>query len=159
MSPGGPEPTLRAVEALAKRLERGQVPDRHDVRALLLALGVPEESAAGAPEPALARLRGLAGAAAESWRAAVADELERACEEHVQGVDPRYLGHPRFDFRYTLEARERLAARLRAAERLALPLPKRWLDAVLEADRRVAAELARRSADGDGPPITTPLRE
>jgi hypothetical protein len=145
------------VESLAKRLERGQVPDRHDVRAVLLALGVPEESAAGAP--ALARLRGLEGAAAESWGAAVADELERACEEHVLGVDPRYLGHPRFDFRYTLEARERLAARLRAAERLALPLPKRWLDAVLEADQRVAAELARRSADGDAPSITTPLRE
>ena len=44
--------------------------------------------------------------------------MQLACGEHIQGIDPRYLSHPRYDFDYAIGARQRLELRFRALEAL-----------------------------------------
>ena len=70
----------------------------------------------------------------EVWAQAVDAELRMACEEHCRSVDPRYLKLPNYDFDYTVAARERLEARLVAANALGLEPPEELLDRVARAD-------------------------
>lgn len=124
---------LTDLEALARE---GRRPTRYDARALLLALGrLLLEEGAGAAQKELARIRAIQDAPLRGWRRAVREELSLAAAEHVQGVDPRFLSHPRYDFAYALGARERLEQRLRAAEALGISPPEHLLERVAEADR------------------------
>jgi hypothetical protein len=124
----------RALEGLAAMVRAKRKPTRQEARALLIALGRVLADEPEAIEALAPRIREAVGPLLESWEAAVQDELALACAEHVQGVDPRYLGHPRYDFEYTLEARRRLAARLRAAAALGHALPEAWARDVERAD-------------------------
>jgi hypothetical protein len=172
---GGGESLDELLAALRKALERHKVPTRHEARPVLLALGAEivagrnesvdaavralheifpssgpsSEAASRKGEPDDAR-RGSAQAAwSADWRAAVADELSMACTEFVRSVDPQHLTHPRYDFEYTLQARERLELRLRAAERLGLPLGEAWSSQVERADERLEA-VRRKGRPGGG---------
>lgn len=130
-----PSPALEAalteLDAAAKRKHR---PTRQHARALLIALGerLPDE-----PEllPVVSqRLERTLGPLREAWEAALLDELLLACTEHVRSCDPRYFGHPRYDWEYTLVARAQLEARLRAAHALGVPLDAALLRKVERAD-------------------------
>jgi hypothetical protein len=136
------EDAVAAVRALA---EKRKAPTRHHVRDLLLALGAAiragEESEVTRAHAALSVIVPAFG---PRWPAVVADELALACTEHVRSVDPRYLDHPRYDFEYTVAARERLELRLRAAQRLGLPATSEWLARVARADAQLAASMKRR---------------
>jgi len=131
------EDALAGIEALEK--ERGR-PSRHHARPLLVGLGqlllsgTLEES-----ESVKRRLDGLPPAVAETWPAAVADEIAMAATEYIRSVDPRYLDHPKYDWEYTLEARERLADRLRAVRFLGIVLEPGLLAGIERADRGVAS--------------------
>ena len=135
------EAAVRAVEACGT--SRHAV-TRHLVRPVLLQLGqcLAEGRDAEADE-AVSRLGRLSDELRESFGAAVADELEMACTEHIRSVDPRYLLRPDYDLAYTVTARDRLEARLRAAERLGLPADPSTLEHVRRADARL------RSRQGD----------
>lgn len=124
---------LRELAALAPKKRQ---PTRFHARAVLIPLGriLLEEGHAALRDPMkllAATVEPLGGA----WERAVQDELTLACTEHVQGVDPRYLEHPRFDIEYVVSARERLEARLAAASALDLSPPDALLDRVAAADR------------------------
>ena len=143
-----PDRLQAAISRLEALLKEKRGPTRHDARELLIALG---EMLGAGPEAeiedgveAVARITSSDSTFAAAWRAAVADELSLACTEHVRSVDPRYLELPRYDFEYTLAARERLEHRLRAAERLGLPATTAWLEQVARADRLLAERLERR---------------
>ena len=128
---------LSGLEALAKANGR---PSRHDARPLLLELGRELESGpGGAAETAKRRLEALGGPFEEAWVAAVADELAMAATEHVRSADPRYLDHPKYDWRYTLEARELLARRLRAVLFLGIPVDPGLTASIERADRLIEA--------------------
>lgn len=153
MSGAPPDDPSRALQAalgeLERRLKRRRPPTRFEARAVLLALGALVE--ARSPEVALAkeRLGRLVEPVAEAWREAVAEELSLAIAEHVHGVDPRHLDHPRYDFEYTLAARERLEHRLRAASALDLDPAEGLLELVAGADAVLAEALAhRKGTDG-----------
>ncbi len=143
-----PPPTPR--EALAAAIlefeelaRKGARPNRYDARALLLPLGrVLIEEGRAAVREELARIRAVQDAPLRGWRRAVREEIALAAAEHVRGVDPRYLSHPRYDFAYALGARERLEQRLRAAEALGISPPEDLLERVAAADRLL--EEARR---------------
>jgi cell division septum initiation protein DivIVA len=132
----------QAVAELKRRLGAKEVPDRHLVRMALIALGritIDEgEEAARAPAHDLAS---AAEAHAERWEEAFQSEMALAVAEHVHSVDPRYLEMPGYDFAYTIAARERLEARLRAADLLQLAVPEALLDQVATADERLAPHL------------------
>jgi hypothetical protein len=153
----GESPLAAALTAVRKSAQRRQPPTRHDARAVLLALGA--ELAAGRAaeaEAAIVSLHEILRSAAapergdwgERWRAAVADELSMACTEFVRAVDPQYLRHPRYDFEYTIQARERLELRLRAAERMGLPVGEAWRAQVARADEELDAALRRARPGG-----------
>jgi len=133
------------VEDLARK-ERA--PTRQDVRPLLIHLG---ELLQGAADPELeARLKRLREALApirEEWAAVVEQEMQLACAEHIQGVDPRHLDHPRFDFAYVEAARLRLEQRMRALPALGLALAQEWIDRVRQAD--IALEPYLRARRGE----------
>jgi hypothetical protein len=59
----------------------------------------------------------------------------------VRSCDPRYLDHPKYDLVYTVEARERLEARLVVAEKLGLPADEAMLEAVERADGLLQSRL------------------
>jgi len=125
-------------------------PTRHHARAVLVSLGrwMEDESP---PEDATAaigdRLVQLVRPLGEAWEAAVHDELILACTEHVQSVDPRYLDHPRYDFAYTVAAREALEARLRAASALGMSPTEELLDKVTRADALLLPYLGNQHED------------
>ncbi|MBL8859260.1 MAG: hypothetical protein JNL28_12190 [Planctomycetes bacterium] len=145
------DPDFQAVLAdLSKERKDGKLPrpNRFQVRALLVPLGaelLEDEAAAG---PALERVRALIARNPESWARAVDDELSLAVTEHVRSCDPAYLRHPKYDFPYTVDARARLEARLRAAEALDLGADGALLDQIERADELLAPFL---DAHRDGP--------
>ncbi len=133
--------TLKELAELAKKKRQ---PNRFHARELLTALGTLLLAADDGPEPPEAERVRAAVAPFEGWEKAVAEEMSLACTEHVQGVDPRFLKHPRFDFDYLVAARERLEARLRAVEALGLSVPEDLLNRVAEADEVVEPYLRER---------------
>ncbi|MEM7309459.1 MAG: hypothetical protein AAF682_22445 [Planctomycetota bacterium] len=143
------EEALTALEQLSKRKK---APGRWEARALLVPLGMllqaRGEEALATP---LGRARAAAGADAKSWAEAVTEELSLACAEHIQGVDPRYLDLPNFDFDYVLQARERLEARLVAARALGVEAPKQLAEQVTEADARLKPYLDARRKSAESP--------
>lgn len=137
------------LKELAELTKKKRQPNRFHARELLTALGTlilaADEDAPEVPE--VERVR-AAVAPFEDWEKAVAEEMSLACTEHVQGVDPRFLKHPRFDFDYLVAARERLEARLQAVEALGLSVPEDLLNRVAEADEVVEPYLRERR-EGD----------
>lgn len=128
-----------ALKQVAVALAASRVPSRLEARTVLVAIG--SEILAGrdaVAEPALARVREWISAAPVEWRAAIASEIEMAATEHVRAVDPRWLSHPRYDLAYTLAARERLEARLVAAEGLGVDVQESVLQAIERADGLLA---------------------
>jgi hypothetical protein len=127
------ESALAALEALEKK--RGR-PGRHHARPVLVGLG--ELLLSGRPQDAESvkrRLEGLPAGVAGAWPVAVSDEIEMAGTEYVRSVDPRYLDHEKYDWDYTLEARERLADRLRAVRFLGIRIDESLLAGIERADR------------------------
>jgi hypothetical protein len=140
---------IAGLEELAKR---GRILTRHDVRPILLAIGGALSSAEAADLDATReRYRALPPEFRAAWEAAVRDELAMASTEHIRSVDPRYLDHPAYDFRYTLEARRDLDARLRAAGLTDIHIDETLSAAVGRADALLESRLARR-AGVVGPP-------
>ena len=80
---------------------------------------------------------------------AIAEELTLACTEHVRSCDPKYLGLPKYDFPYTVAARHRLEARLRAAAELDMPADEALLEQVARADDILEPYLRRAASQGD----------
>lgn len=149
-------PTDAALERLEAALTEAQAEvraerplHRYHARALLVQLGewiLSLEEREREPDSSWReRCSFLKEAAAESWTRAVEEELALASAEHIQAIDPRFLEHPRYDFAYTLAARERLEARLRACEYLEIEVAEGLLTRVSEADERLAPYLERRS--------------
>lgn len=143
-------------EALAKALARledlrrkKRRPERRDVRAALIPLGELLLSGDADGRQLAERARPSLVGWAEG-KAMADSELALACAEHVHSVDPRYLGLASYDLEYVLDARERLRARMSAAEILGLSVPSALARAVGEADARLEAYLARES--GRDPP-------
>jgi hypothetical protein len=133
------ESALAELEAFERQPGR---PTRHHARPLLVRLG--ELLLSGAPEEEEAeevkrRLEGLPAVLAEGWSAAVADEMAMAATEYVRSVDPRYLDHPKYDWPYTLEARQQLADRLRAVRFLGIGVDANLLAGIDRADRTIAS--------------------
>jgi hypothetical protein len=146
-SPSSDRDTLeQAVSALRVLAEKRKAPSRHHVRDLLIALG---EALLGGAETeavqAIHALQSITPAFGERWNSVLADELALACTEHVRSVDPRYIHNAQYDFEYTIEARERLELRLRAAERLGSPATPHWSAEVRRADALLAEALKRRA--------------
>jgi hypothetical protein len=127
--------------------KRGQ-PNRFHARELLTALG---ELVLAENEtiPEVEQVR-AAVAPFDNWEKAVAEEMSLACTEHVQGVDPRFLDHPRFDFDYLVAARERLEARFAALEVLGLQTSEDLLNRVAEADRVAEPYLRQQRGEPSG---------
>ena len=146
---GDPRAELEAALAALERAARGKrLPTRFDARALLLPLGALVDDKAPEVASTLERLARLPEPLRAAWREAVGEELSLAVAEHLHGVDRRYLDHPRYDFEYTLAARERLERRLRAAAALGLDPPQRLLELVGQADAVLAEAIARRGGIG-----------
>lgn len=149
MSERGTSEALRkelsaALDELGRLAARGRKPTRFHARALLIPLGrLLLEGEAEAQAGAIQRARQLTEPLREAWEKSVQEELALACAEHVLGVDPRHLDHPRFDFGYALAARERLEARLAAASALDLQPPEELLDGVARADELLQPYLER----------------
>lgn len=133
---GSRQPATDPMKELARAAAPKQRIDRIHAREVLLAIGarVLEDDSAGA-EALAARVRELTSAREADWQAAVRDEILMAATEHVRSVDPRFLHRPDYDLAYTVEAREELEARLRAAEVLAIEVPASLLDRIAAADR------------------------
>ena len=126
------EECLGELKQLAKKKAQ---PNRFHARALLMALGsLLLKEGDEVPESAqvLEAVKPFDG-----WEKAVAEEMSLACTEHVQGVDPRFLSLPNFDFDYLVVARQRLEERFTALDALGLNPPEQLLDRVAEADRAV----------------------
>jgi len=139
----------QALEVLARRLQDRRPLHRQDVRPLLLPLGA--LLAGDAHELAadcLERVRALTTPSAARFREAVDSELQLAAAEYVQGVDPRFLSLPGYDFEYTLGSREGLEARQLAAAEFGIQLPVATVAQVESADARLEAELERRGRSG-----------
>lgn len=135
------EAALADLEALARR--KGPL-TRHDVRPILLGIGGALDSAeARDAEACGARFLALPLPFRTAWESAVRDELAMACTEHVRSVDPRYLDHPAYDLRYTLEARRALEVRVLAARITGVVLDEAFSAAVGRADALLEARLAR----------------
>ena len=149
--PDDPEQALTEVldelATLAKR--RGAVPNHYHARDVLVALGrIVLERGDEAAAPWVPRLQGALEPFPEAFAEAAAAEIAQAAEEHVRSVDPRFLQHPRYDFAYTVAARERLEARFVAADLLGLEPDEALLERVAEADGVLEPYLA----GGDGAP-------
>jgi hypothetical protein len=112
--------------------------NRYHARDTLIALGQlvlareEEEEAASARwvEP----LREALAPFGDGFEQAAREELGAAVDEYVRSVDPRFLEHPRYDFAYTVLARERLEARLVAAGLLGIVPEEAQLERVAAAD-------------------------
>ena len=123
-------------------------PNRFHARELLTALGE-LILAEGTEVPEVEQVR-VAVNPFDDWEKAVAEEMSLACTEHVQGVDPRFLDHPRFDFDYLVAARERLEARFAAIEALGLQTSEDLLNRVAEADRVAEPYLRQQRGEPSG---------
>jgi hypothetical protein len=137
---------LGELEELVTTPRRGR-PNRYDARAVLISLGtLLRTEGPEACRSEVERARRTGEALGESWASAVLGELSLACAEHVHAVDPRYLDLPNYDFAYTLRARERLEARLVAAEALGHGAPTPLLDGVRRSDERLAPHLPKETS-------------
>ena len=137
-----------AIRSIESRTGRRVVVTRHEARPILIGIGRALHSGrSGDAAAAGDRLAKLPPPLRESWEAAVRDEMEMAATEHVRSVDPRYLGHPRYDLDYTLEARRQLEHRRRACEHLGLPLDAALLGAVARADSLLEGHTGTRLGD------------
>jgi hypothetical protein len=142
---------LAAAEALYKDPRKPKRPNRFLVRDLLLPLGETLLDDPAAAAPAAERVRAVVDRDRESWQAAVDEELTLAATEHVRSCDPKALKLPRYDFPYTVAARHRLEARLRAAAELDMPASEVLLEQIERADEALAPYLERgRSGAGGG---------
>lgn len=130
--------TLNELDALAKKPERARRPTRFHARALLVPLG--EAILENDPDvtAALVRARAILARDEAAWRAAFHEELTLAATEHVRSCDPRFLKLPNYDLPYTVAARHRLEARLRAAAELDCPTEDVLLDQIERADQALA---------------------
>ncbi|MBK7642203.1 MAG: hypothetical protein IPJ19_04015 [Planctomycetes bacterium] len=127
-----PEPFADLAQACAAR---GRI-DRLHARGVLLAIGERILAADELGATALVdRLRAIVAARETDWLAAVRDEILMAATEHVRSVDPRFLARPDYDLTYTVDAREALEARLRAAEALSIEVEPALLERLAAADR------------------------
>ncbi len=131
-----------ALAELTRRKKAEEIPDRHLVRLALLSLGrlLIDGVEAEAAEPK-SELEALVEAHGDRWTEAFDSEMALAVAEHVHSVDPHYLELPGYDFDYTVAARERLEARLRAADALKLPISEALLEQITAADGRLAPYL------------------
>lgn len=137
-----------ALRDLAACVRKRSAPTHRHARAVLLALGA--HVLAGREEEAGAATRELNELVRDcnaQWKRAVEEEIALACTEFVRSVDPRYLGLPRYDFVYTVAARERLEARLAAAGHLEIAPPEHLLEQVAQADTELEPYLRRRRGE------------
>ncbi len=135
---------------------RNKAPTRHHARGVLIGLGgVLLEDRAEAEADAFARVAVWIERKPDAWREAFAGEISMAATEHVRSADPRWLGNPKYDLAYTVEARHRLEARLACAEHLGIEVAEDLLEAVARADALLAPYLSGTGADGAGPPEST----
>ncbi|MFN0245064.1 MAG: hypothetical protein ACKVWV_19445, partial [Planctomycetota bacterium] len=137
-----------ALRDLAAIVHRRRVPTHRHARALLLALG--EHVLAGRAEEAdeyARKITELVRDCDADWKRAVGEELALACDEFVRSVDPRYLTLPRYDFVYTVAARERLEIRFAAASHLELAPAEHLLEEVARADLELEPFLRRRRGE------------
>ncbi len=141
---------LAAAEALYKDPRRPKRPTRFLVRDLLLPLGetLLEDPAAAAP--ALERVRAVVNRDPGSWQAAIDEELKLAATEHVRSCDPKALKLANYDFPYTVAARHRLEARMRAAAELEMPASEVLLEQIERADQTLAPYLERGRSGAGG---------
>jgi hypothetical protein len=126
---------LDSLQSLEFAASKSRTLIRQDLREVLVDLGrmyLEGQEAEAAPH--FARLETLRDTAGERFAVALREELSMAITEHVRSCDPRYLENPKYDLVYTVEARERLEARLEVAERLGLPAEEGLLEAVARAD-------------------------
>lgn len=137
----------RAIEDLGKLIRGRHGLTRHVARALLVPLGKLLNEAPESAQERLGRLSELVAQARPDWEKVVKEELALACSEYVQSVDPRFLDHARYDFAYTIAARERLEARINAASAFDLGPEEGHLQAVVRADTILEPFL--RAQDGD----------
>lgn len=135
------EQAVKGLEELPKKKRR---PTRLHARAVMLPLGrLVLDDGEEAVRDDVRRLARVTEVFRQDWERAVREELDLACAEHIQGVDPRHLDHPRFDFEYVVAARERLEARLAAASVLDLSPSEATLDRIAAADRLLEPHLRR----------------
>ena len=138
-----------ALTDLTTALRKKRNPSRFQARAILLAIGdLALSGNSVAASAGAARLATAVGERAADWERAVQEEIELAAVEFVRSVDPKYLDHPRYDFAYTVGARERLEARLVGAEILGVSPPDALLDQISTADGRLAPHLLRTAGKG-----------
>jgi hypothetical protein len=135
---------LTAADALHKDPRRPRKPTHLLARALLLHLGESLLEDPASATAALERVRAIVARDQEGWQKAVDEELTLAGTEHVRSCDPKALKLAAYDFHYTVAARHRLEARLRAAAELDLPASETLLDQVERADLLLAPHLERR---------------
>jgi len=127
---------------------RGKAPTRHHARGVLIGLGdALLENRADLEAEAFARVAVWIERKPDAWREAFAGEIALAATEHVRSADPRWLGNPKYDLAYTVEARHRLEARLACAEHLGIEVAEDLLEAVARADAVLAPYLGGSAPD------------
>ena len=151
-APGSDADVEKVFAEIEAQLAKTKKPSRFQARAALLAIGMDllagnRARAASSAE----RMKAILARDPSGWEAAIGEELTLACTEHVRACDPRWLEHPRYDFQYTVAAREKLEARIAAAARLDLPASELLLDQVARADGLLEPHLRRREMRS-GPP-------
>lgn len=135
-------PLTDVLAELDAWVARGKAPTRHHARGVLVGLGLALlDGRAEQEAAAFARVASWIERDPAGWREAVAGEMSMAATEHVRSVDPRWLGHPKYDLAYTVEARHRLEARLACAEHLGIEVSEELLEAIARADAQLAPHL------------------
>ncbi len=143
------QPPNKVLDEVEAWVAGRKAPTRHQARDLLVGIGLalldePIESA----QPLLDRFTALIAGSPDAWREAIASELSMAVTEHVRSADPRWLGNPKYDLPYTVDARHRLEARLACAEALQVEVSEELLEAVARADTILAPYLEAGGAQG-----------
>jgi hypothetical protein len=136
------DPIATCFDALERSARMNKTIVRQDLREVTVALGrLCLDQREGEAQAGMERLAALAKDGGERFAQALREELVMAVTEHVRSCDPRYLDHPKYDLVYTVEARERLEARLVVAEKLGLPADEAMLEAVERADGLLQSRL------------------
>ena len=141
MSTDPAQALAQALADLEELARTGARPNRYHARALLLPYGelLLNGGDAAIDDAVDARLQEAATAVGEAWPEAIQAELALACAEHIHSADPRYFDLPNYDWDYTFAARQRLEARLVAADRWDSPCPAHLRTAVERADALLAS--------------------
>jgi len=141
------QPPDKVLDEVVAWVAARKVPTRHQARELLTGIGlVLLDDSTELAQPLLDRFAALIAASKDAWREAITGELSMAVTEHVRSADPRWLGNPKYDLPYTVDARHRLEARLACAEALQVEVDEELLEAVARADAILAPYL-----QGGGP--------